>query len=203
VQGSAASPGIVPHDNTNLYQVSDWLTKIVVGVGLVQIGRALPVLTRLAESMKAPLGGQASSAAFGLGLTITYAVLGFFFLYLWSHTLFAYELAPSSSFQPELDPHESDPSTAARDQYATLLLAQERVLGAEHPDTLATRANLARWTGQAGDAAAARDQYATLLPVQERVLGAEHPDTLATRANLAECTQQAEESQQYQDGKPK
>ena len=202
MQGSAASPGIVPHDNTNLYQVSDWLTKIVVGVGLVQIGRTLPVLTRLAESMKAPLGGQASSAAFGLGLTITYAVLGFFFLYLWSHTLFAYELAPSSSFQPELDPHESDPSTAARDQYATLLPAQERVLGAERPDTLATRANLARWTGQAGDAAAARDQYATLLPVQERVLGAEHPDTLATRANLAACSRQAEESQQYQDGKP-
>jgi hypothetical protein len=203
VQGSAASPGIRPRDNTNLYQVSDWLTKIVVGVGLVQIGRALPLLTRLAESMKAPLGGQASSAAFGLGLTITYAALGFFYFYLWGHTAFARELAPSSSFQPELDPHESDPATAARDQYATLLPAQEGVLGAEHPDTLGTRANLARWTGQAGDVAAARDQYATLLPVQERVLGAEHPDTLATRANLAAWTQQAEESQQYQDGKPK
>ena len=41
----------------------------------------------------------------------------------------------------------------ARDQYAVLLPTCERVLGPEHPDTLAIRANLARWTGKAGDAA--------------------------------------------------
>jgi hypothetical protein len=203
VQGSATSTGNLPHDNTNLYQVSDWLTKIIVGVGLVEIGRALPVLTKLAENMKAPLGGQASSAAYGIGLTITYALLGFFFLYLWSHTLFPQESTLNSSVQLEFDPHESDRSTAARDQYAALLAVQERVLGAEHPDTLNTRANLARWTGHAGDAAAARDQYAALLTVQEGVLGIEHPDTLNTRANLAAWTQRAEESQQHQDGKPK
>ena len=55
------------------------------------------------------------------------------------------------------------------------------VLGPEHPATLAARANLARWTGEAGDLAAARDLFAALLPVRERVLGPEHPDTLATR----------------------
>ena len=88
VRGSATSTGNVQRNaNTNLYQVSDWLTKIIVGVGLVEIGRSLPVLTKLAQSMKVPLGGQASSAAYGLGLTITYAVLGFFFLYLWSYTV--------------------------------------------------------------------------------------------------------------------
>ena len=65
------------------------------------------------------------------------------------------------------------------------------MLGAEHPATLATRGNLARWTGEAGDAAGARDQYAALLPVDERVLGAEHPATLAARANLAYWTEQA------------
>ena len=58
-------------------------------------------------------------------------------------------------------------------------------LGAEHPDTLTARAELARWTGQAGDAAAARDQFAALLPVRDRVSGAEHPDTLTVRAELA------------------
>ena len=58
----------------------------------------------------------------------------------------------------------------------------------EHPDTLATRPNLARLTGEAGNAAGARDQYAALLPIQERVLGAEHPDTLAARSNLAYWT---------------
>ena len=49
-------------------------------------------------------------------------------------------------------------------------------------------ANLAYWTGEAGDAAGARDQYAALLPVCERVSGAEHRDTLAVRASLAHWT---------------
>ena len=64
-------------------------------------------------------------------------------------------------------------------------------LGAEHPDTLTARANLAHWTGEAGDAAGARDQFAALLPVRERVSGAEHPDTLTARANLARWTGEA------------
>ena len=63
--------------------------------------------------------------------------------------------------------------------------------GPEHPDTLTTRYNLARWTGEAGDAAGARDQFAALLPIRERVLGPEHPDTLATRHDLARWTGEA------------
>jgi hypothetical protein len=39
----------------------------------------------------------------------------------------------------------------ARDQFAALLPVHERVLGPEHPDTLTTRANLARWTREAED----------------------------------------------------
>jgi hypothetical protein len=78
VQGSAPSTGITKYlGNTNLEQVSDWLTKIIVGVGLVQIGRAVPALSKFAKSLKAPLGGQASSGAFGLGLIITAFCLAF------------------------------------------------------------------------------------------------------------------------------
>ena len=47
------------------------------------------------------------------------------------------------------------------------------------------RANLADWTGRAGDPAAARDLLAELLPMRVRVLGPEHPDTLLTRSGLA------------------
>ena len=64
-------------------------------------------------------------------------------------------------------------------------------MGPEHPDTLAARHELARWTGQAGDAAGARDQFAALLPLRERVLGPEHPDTLAIRSNLAYWTEKS------------
>jgi hypothetical protein len=78
--------------NTNLEQVSDWLTKIIVGVGLVQVGRALPGLGKLGESLKAPLGGQPSSSTFGLGLVIFYTLLGFLYLYLWSRQVLPLQL---------------------------------------------------------------------------------------------------------------
>jgi hypothetical protein len=40
-------------------------------------------------------------------------------------------------------------AAAARDQYAELVPIRARVLGPEHPETLATRQALARWTGEA------------------------------------------------------
>ena len=72
-----------------------------------------------------------------------------------------------------------------------VLGAQERGLGADHPDTLDTRHILAQCTGEAGDPAAARDQFAALLPIRERVLGPEHSDTLNDRRSLAYWTGEA------------
>ena len=46
-----------------------------------------------------------------------------------------------------------------------LLPIKQRVMGAEHPETLATRARLAYWTGEAGNPVGARDQYVPLLPI--------------------------------------
>jgi hypothetical protein len=68
----------------------------------------------------------------------------------------------------------------------------ERVLGPQHPVTLVTRHQLAKWTGEAGDPAAARDLLATLLPVFERVLGPQHPDTMTTRHALAKWTRRTD-----------
>jgi Domain of unknown function (DUF4062)/Tetratricopeptide repeat len=62
---------------------------------------------------------------------------------------------------------------------------EDDAYGPEHPDTLVARANLAYWTGEAGDAAGARDQFAVLLPIQEQVMGPEHPRALADRGGLA------------------
>ena len=72
-------------------------------------------------------------------------------------------------------------------------MLDERVkaLGPEHPYTLHERADLAFFSGRAGDFAAARDQYAALLPVVERVFGPEQPDTLRIRTNLAGNTGRA------------
>jgi hypothetical protein len=98
VQSSSPSTGAIDYQgNTNLEQVSDWLTKIIVGIGLVQIGRIIPTLAKLAEALKAPLGGEPSSAAFGLGLAIANILMGFFFFYFWSRELFKRELESGST----------------------------------------------------------------------------------------------------------
>ena len=68
---------------------------------------------------------------------------------------------------------------------------QERLterLGADHPQVLVTRSNIACWTGESGQPAAALALYQTLLPDEARVLGAEHPDVLTTRNNIAAWT---------------
>ena len=72
-----------------------------------------------------------------------------------------------------------------------LVEAREQSLGGGHPGTLAARHNLARWTGEAGDAAGARDQLTALRAVSKRVLGPEHPDTLAAQEKLAYWTDKA------------
>lgn len=113
IQGAAAPNGGPQYQgNTNLEQVSDWLTKIIVGVGLVQLGRALPALAKLGQSLKAPLGGLASSPAFGLGLTLSYLALGFLFLYLWARERFPRELQVATTIQVQLDRRDAARSDA-------------------------------------------------------------------------------------------
>jgi len=51
---------------------------------------------------------------------------------------------------------EAGDPAAARDQFAALVPVTERVMGAEHPDTLAARAGLVRWTSRADDDAGNR-----------------------------------------------
>ena len=66
-----------------------------------------------------------------------------------------------------------------------LVADQERLLGADHPDTLASRNNLATayWAAGRMDEAITLDEQA--LADRERVLGPDHPDTLTSRRNLA------------------
>ncbi|WP_433227721.1 tetratricopeptide repeat protein [Actinomadura formosensis] len=80
---------------------------------------------------------------------------------------------------------ETGQATAARDAYAALHATALHHLGPDHPDTLASRGNLAFWRGEAGDAAGAATATQELLADRMRVLGPDHPDTLTTRNNLA------------------
>ena len=65
------------------------------------------------------------------------------------------------------------------------LETRERVLGAEHPDTLTSVNNLAWLYERQGRYGEAEPSYLRALAGCERVLGAEHPDTLTSVNNLA------------------
>ncbi len=67
----------------------------------------------------------------------------------------------------------------------------ERLLGDDHPSTLAARANLAASYHQAGRTSEAITIKERVVADRERLLGDDHPDTLTARANLAASYQQA------------
>lgn len=70
--------------NTNLEQISDWLTKILVGVGLTQVRAIGQKFDQLAASVSLALGDTSGNRSFALALIIFPLILGFLFSYLWT-----------------------------------------------------------------------------------------------------------------------
>ena len=70
--------------NTNLGQVSDWLTKILVGVGLTQIRQIGRQAQNLLDYLAPALGDAPSSRSFALALLLFYLGGGFLLGYLWT-----------------------------------------------------------------------------------------------------------------------
>ena len=68
--------------------------------------------------------------------------------------------------------------------FREVLKERERVLGAEHADTLAARNNLEDALYYQGKYAEDEEQIRILMALKEKALGPEHPDTLKTRNNL-------------------
>ncbi|SUE28942.1 Uncharacterized protein containing caspase domain [Nocardia farcinica] len=80
----------------------------------------------------------------------------------------------------------TDPaSTEAIPLYEQTLVERERVLGPDHPDTLAARNNLADAYHSVGRVPETIPLYERILVDSERILGLDHPDTVAACANLA------------------
>ncbi len=75
--------------NTNLEQISDWLTKILVGVGLTQIGAIRDGVRSLTAFAAQGLGPQGQSQVFAFALLSYFVVLGFLFGYLWTRLFLA------------------------------------------------------------------------------------------------------------------
>lgn len=89
VEPESSAPRIDYRVNTNLEQISDWLTKILVGVGLTQITKIRDGIESLTAFAAQGLGPQSHSQVFALALLSYSAVLGFLFGYLWTRLFLA------------------------------------------------------------------------------------------------------------------
>jgi uncharacterized integral membrane protein len=79
--------------NTNLEQISDWLTKILVGVGLTQVNNILERLRSIASTVTRAMGATSVNCmppavcdnnSFAMALILFFLVIGFLFAYLWT-----------------------------------------------------------------------------------------------------------------------
>jgi hypothetical protein len=70
--------------NTNLEQISDWLTKILVGVGLTQITSIPKAITEFADYVGPGLGDFPNSSVFAIALLLFSLIVGFLISYLWT-----------------------------------------------------------------------------------------------------------------------
>lgn len=76
--------GLPYQANTNLEDISDWLTKIFVGVGLTQLGRIPAALQQFAGYISPGLGDSGSGNTFAIALLVYFLVCGFLIGYLWT-----------------------------------------------------------------------------------------------------------------------
>ena len=73
-------------DNANLEEVSDWLTKIIVGIGLVEFTKLLDFFGEIGI-ISEPIIGQYGKIVLQ-GSLLYFLVLGFIYCYLWTRVVF-------------------------------------------------------------------------------------------------------------------
>lgn len=92
--GSTTQPNYQQQVNSNLTEISDWLTKIIVGLGLVNLTNIPPYIYSaakiLANGLSDPKGtSEDLSLAFAYAIIIGYTCFGFLFGYITTRTYLA------------------------------------------------------------------------------------------------------------------
>jgi hypothetical protein len=68
--------------NTNIEEISDWLTKIIVGLGIFELKNAPSLIRKMANFLSPAFGGKAASGAVAIILATAFAASGFLLGYL-------------------------------------------------------------------------------------------------------------------------
>ncbi|MCP4384698.1 MAG: hypothetical protein GY798_25345 [Hyphomicrobiales bacterium] len=125
--------------NTNLEQISDWLTKIIIGVGLVELGSIGSWLIEFSGNMATGFGNGTTGQAFVLGVLVYFSCAGFLIGYLWTRLTFGLAIKEADKILVErrIDKIEAD---VRADHKAMLLVARQ--LNATREDAGVTQKDL-------------------------------------------------------------
>jgi hypothetical protein len=113
----AQPPAVGYLPNTNLEEISDWLTKILVGVGLTQLGEVPERFEATAVRVAAGFGASAAAVTFAGAAMLYFLICGFLFAFLWTRIHLPGVLRQADLSAIAADVHEAkqraDAATAA------------------------------------------------------------------------------------------
>ena len=102
-QSNIVNDDVLYNANTNLEQISDWLTKILLGAGLVNINEIPKFLNRVSDRVFYSLGDHNVGSPFTTMVIIYFTIGGFFFGYLLTVLNLSNFLKISNTLQRSLD----------------------------------------------------------------------------------------------------
>ena len=89
--------------NTNLVEISDWLTKMIVGVGLYQLSTLPPKLKALAGYFATAFAPPGPGPALVMAILGYFAIFGFLLGYLWARIYLTKEFEEADGNDPQTE----------------------------------------------------------------------------------------------------
>lgn len=74
-------------DNTNLEEVSDWLTKIIVGISIAEFGTIVHFIGDIGNEVGQTINIEAGGKSMAIGSMIIGFACGFLFYYMWARVI--------------------------------------------------------------------------------------------------------------------
>jgi len=128
-----AAAGYRVEVNTNLEQISDWLTKIIVGVGLINVSKLSGYMIGASRYVGASFGPDPAHAHFACALLLYFSVMGFAFGYLLTRLYLtgAFVAADRAATSPQQFRNELEREVRAADPTSKGLPSDSQVAAAE------------------------------------------------------------------------
>ena len=130
--------------NTNLEEISDWLTKILVGAGLTQLGKLPHQLGLASDYIAKGMNNVDSDKAFASATIIFFGICGFLAVFLWARLYMAKLLGPElAELRATDEKQQKDIEDVKNLALAPALEAMEDVFGPDQTRSKTQKAQIA------------------------------------------------------------